>query len=770
MKLKLVMGAMLGPMVLSGCATTPCAVESTTPGLEKVSVRFTTPAETAHFAALFNTQSNVRLASHGAVNVVQDGRIVNDVNNGPAAFRAVMWGGNLNGADVTYESTPLSAGQYMFGMFDEYNGKAYQGWLNVNNGSDDYLDLLREWRNTVHQQKAWLGYDRKLDGQFASDNPTFFKDYAKQVRAITRLENRINDAIEAEKRDRLDKMQQQASVFGNAEVLLTPSVIDFDHPSTRPAISTEELDRVGDGYPLTKIVTVADYAKSVEKLHRVNDLRRELQRNRSVFEEEVKRLQRRKRYYTITDHLYKHDKAFVQNERRLQDAIGVVDKIDHQLEDHRNRAYALAFVAGLFAPEVTAEVFDQEEQDLRHDRVVLEERLHQLDQRFDRLDPDSSRRVSVESDRQTIAAAIENLDKELGRVDSARLAINTLRDSSGVIHRQGTASVYTASIFDGSVPAFVADAIERESLMTIRLQASEATLLARSYTGGEMESASVSARPHSPVTGPAFKRPPANRTHSNVRQVSQPSPKPTQHSARNASVGEPAFAKRVEPVGGDFNEGVLWDDCCVDTFASKNSANRSTLASNVTKPSSADTVTTVYAPAPKPVRTNQNSSILVGQYPSAQRVVPVGGDYNEGVLWDDCCVDKFASKNNPKRSTLASNVSQPSSPKTVTKAYAPASKPIRTTKNSSILVGEYPSAQRVVPVGGDFNEGVLWDDCCVDEFAAGPVVKRKTLASKVTTTNSGKTDKKAATPAWQPTESKVIYIPAHPEMLEKAPR
>ena len=469
MKLNLVLATLALPLAGAGCATVPCAVESPVPGFERVSVRFMTPPAAAQFAARFDTGTNARLVGHESTRVVQDGHILHDVNQ-PTSFHAVLWGGKYTGEDVTYDSTPLAPGQYMFGMYDENNGTAYQGWINVNNGGDDYLDLLREWRDTVHAQKVWLGYDTKLSGKFASTDPAHFSWFSKQVRNIKRLENRINNAIEAEKWNRVRMAEKFGKLFEHTDVLLTPSAFDFSHPSTMPAFVVEELDRVRDGYPMTKIITVADYEMSVDRLKHVNDLRNDLEGNRAVFEEEIKRLQRRKNYYTVTDHLYKHDKAFVENERRLQDAVAMINRIDRQLDEHRERTYALAFLAGMFAPDVAREIFDDEEQKLQRDRVVLQERKRQIDLRFDRLPEDSTRRIDVERDRQVIASAIDNVDKRINETSNARVALNTLHDSCAVIHRQGTARVLTASIVDGSLPAYVVDALERDALMTIRLQ------------------------------------------------------------------------------------------------------------------------------------------------------------------------------------------------------------------------------------------------------------------------------------------------------------
>ena len=98
--------------------------------------------------------------------------------------------------------------------------------------------------------------------------------------------------------------------------------------------------------PVTKVLLTADYVTSREKLHRVTDLVDDLVYSRNVLVEEVDRLDRRKRFYTITNHLYNHDARFVENEQHLQEAHRLIRKIDNYRDKQRRRAHALAFVVG----------------------------------------------------------------------------------------------------------------------------------------------------------------------------------------------------------------------------------------------------------------------------------------------------------------------------------------------------------------------------------------------------------------------------------------
>ena len=484
-----VLTALLGLATLcAGCITTqPCSWDPARPEFTKVSVRFVALPGLSQCAVNDESGVETRLAADGCVGGMGNTNCWAETAAGVSSpYHVVLWGGPYYGADVTYATAALPPGPYMFGLFDQDHGVAYQGWIGVNQGGDDVLDTLTEWRNTIREEQQWLGYENKIEGRFHNRNAEDFKRFTKQLRSVRRLERRIDRAIQAEKRARHHDWAWQGELLQNAEVLLMPGTADFFRPSTQPAFRDEELRNVRTGEPLTKVVLVADYAKSMEKLRRVYDLRDDLKHAQAVLVEEVKRLKRQKRYYTITDHLYHHGRRFVENERRLHEALGMIKRIERLRDDQRQRTYALMFTAGMFAPDETFDAFAAEERSLRRERILLEEQTNLVNRRFDATDEDSCRRVSLEWERQNLLAEIEAIDGYLRQLGESRVALNRLRDSTEIIHRHGPARVLTATIFGHDVPVYLADTIERESLMTIRLQTADSL-----YTPPQMDLAAA---------------------------------------------------------------------------------------------------------------------------------------------------------------------------------------------------------------------------------------------------------------------------------------
>jgi hypothetical protein len=258
-----------------------------------------------------------------------------------------------------------------------------------------------------------------------------------------------------------------------AELLMMPPSTNFLQPFTRPTFTEEELSLVRSGEAVTKVVLAADYGKAIERLRQFSNRRDQLGRTRSVLSEEVRRLENRRHYYRLTNHLYNHDKSFVENEQLLQDTLGKIAQVDQQTADHRRHCHALMYVAGLFSPGKSFDLFDQEVHSLQRDRAVFEEENRQIQQRFAQCGETSHKRIDLERDRQNVLAAIETIDTQIAQIGEARIALAKMRESSGVIHREGPAHILTASIIDGAVPIYLADAIERESLLTIRLQAAD---------------------------------------------------------------------------------------------------------------------------------------------------------------------------------------------------------------------------------------------------------------------------------------------------------
>ncbi|MBU0717448.1 MAG: hypothetical protein KJ749_04295, partial [Planctomycetes bacterium] len=463
------------PVLCASCATTGVC-PATDPGGASVAVRFVTPPAPSTYAdsATFESQPTLGLGIDppGGETVYEEQRMATK-GYGSNPHHVVLWGGPFEGTAVDYATASLEPGQYMFGVFDQDQGTAYQGWIQVNNPGNDVINVLTEWRNTIHDQEQWLGYENKVSGNFGSRDPEYFEDFTRQLRETRRLERRINRTLQFEKCDFWCCRKQQAEVLSDAEILLIPGAADFFRPSTQPAFSEAELDTIRSGDPMTKVVLVADYGRAREKMLRVNGLWDDLRRYRSVLIEDYNRLERHKRYLTITDHLYHHDQEFVETEQRLQDTHRLIAKIDQQCDDYRKHAHALAFVTGLFAPDEAHDAFYAEEQRLRRERIVLEEQKTQFDLRYDNTGEGEWKRVSLERDRQNLMASIEGIDEQLEEISGARIALGKLRDSTTVIHRHGTARVLATTMFHNEIEGHLANAIENESLMTVRLQATD---------------------------------------------------------------------------------------------------------------------------------------------------------------------------------------------------------------------------------------------------------------------------------------------------------
>ena len=447
---------------------------STTASQPTVTVRFVVPPTYGGFAHDANNNPNAKLVSddtwQGAVDPGFSPKFGDPEYN---PYHVVLWGGPYNGDDVSFTAAPLSPGSYTFGVLDPDNEAAYQGWISVNNSGDDVLSVLTEWRATIHEQEEWLGFEYRVDGKFTSRDPEDFERYTEQVKTLREMEKKINTAINAELNDHKDFSWQRHELLSSAEILLIPGMTNFFRPSTKPTFREAELAAVRNGQPVTKVVLAGDYAKSIEKLRRLVDLQSDLQRSRKVFVAEVKRLEARHRYYRMTDHLYNHGAKFVQNEQQMQKARGMMSKIDRQLDTQRRRCQALQFVVGMFAPDEAMAVFSKQQAELNRDRTVLVEQKHQIDLKFNNAPRGNAKRIRLEANRQEIIAEIANLDAQIEQIQEARVAVANLRESTGVIHRHGTAHILTASLMNSGIPAYLADAIERESLMTVRLQQSE---------------------------------------------------------------------------------------------------------------------------------------------------------------------------------------------------------------------------------------------------------------------------------------------------------
>ncbi|MFQ5462394.1 MAG: hypothetical protein ACE5E5_07175 [Phycisphaerae bacterium] len=437
----------------------------------QVSVRFVVSPTPTSFTEASSDAAGPRLVSDVLGGGMADEPVWSSAGGPePSPYHVVLWGGAYGGANVTNAAVALPSGPYVFGLFDQELGAAYQGWINVNHPGDDLVSVLTSWRDAVKEQKQWLGFDQKIGGAFNSPSHRPFKTFQKQIKSLNRLQRRIERALAAEKKDVARRNKDQARFLESADVLLMPGTGDFFRPATRPAFADAELASIRDGNPLTKVVLIADYNATKEKLRRVNELREDLERGREVFIEEGKRLKRLKGYYAITNHLYNNNKKFIECERRLQEVRGLIAQADRQIKEHRQRCRALTFIAALFSSDDATGAFGDDMRMLQRRRIVLEEHQRRFDLKLAAVDPKSPKRAAVQRDRQEAIARIEAIDKELADIVDARVALATLKDSTSIIHRYGTARIMTAALMDRTIPDYLVDAIEREALMTVRLQ------------------------------------------------------------------------------------------------------------------------------------------------------------------------------------------------------------------------------------------------------------------------------------------------------------
>lgn len=466
----------------AGCSSTSQRVSYTgwwndqwSPEPVAVTVRFVAPPEGGEFAYQNNTSSaDARLVRNSEGSLVGGGFAGTTGIDGPQSNgHVVLWGGDYYGEEVTHRPARLAAGPYMFGWFDPDSGSAYQGWMAVNNGGDDVLSTLNEWKQSVQEQQEWLGYEYKLDGKFECRDHRHFNQYTREIKNLRNLETKIQQTIAWEAQWRKQRQWEWNQVLSGAEVLLMPGQSNFFTPTTKPTFQEEELSTLREGEAVTKIVLVGNFERSFEKLNRVLDLQEDLYRTRAIFAEEAQRLENRRNWYRVTDHLYHHDKAFVENEKRFQEARGMLAKIDRQLEDYRRHCHALLFVTGLFAPDETFDAFQRQQSALERERIVLNEQKRQLDWRYDQCSPISNKRLWIERQRQNVLAEIDKIDGQIEKIDETRVAVNRLRENTDVIHRHGPAQVLAASFIGEDIPAMFVSAIERESLLTVRLQSAD---------------------------------------------------------------------------------------------------------------------------------------------------------------------------------------------------------------------------------------------------------------------------------------------------------
>jgi len=426
-----------------------------------VAVRFATPPDAWNAAGYPGAPGAARTSYEGFVH--QPG--------GPAeAFHVALWGGPFDGQDVTYGVTSLSPGTYTFAFVDRKHEDMIQGWMSIHPEGHDILSYLQRWKNMIPDLKQQLAYDYEITGKMQTGDPEIFEAFTNQLDAIEEFEERLNSTIKAEMSADAHRQQKVRDLFRSAEIRLLPGREEVFQPATRAAFNEEEVQAIHSGGALTKIILVADYDTAQWKLDRVNALFADLQRVKAVAEQEADRLERRKGLFLLTDHLHDHDQRFVQNEIRLQNALALVDRVNGQLSDLRERRMALAFMSELIAPDGTFAAMDHEEQQCIRERTVLETELNRLNILFEQAATDSPRKVSLERSRQRILTSINNLESQLSDLFEARDALVAMVGTSDIIHRAGDDRLLAATYVAQDMPFNVRRAVENEAVMTVRLE------------------------------------------------------------------------------------------------------------------------------------------------------------------------------------------------------------------------------------------------------------------------------------------------------------
>ena len=391
-------------------------------------------------------------------------------------YFVTMWGGPYDGNDVTYNDLDLVPGDYTFALWEQDPATTVQGNLTVNAPNSVLLDVLHQWQTRVPELKQQLTYEAEVAGR-ANTDPEAFKSFQRELRALDRLAHKINRAVWWQENWHKQYEPKYEQFVNEAIVLVLPGDERQIDPRTRAAFCSADIANVRTGDPLTKVLVVADFDTTRWKTRIVDGLWRELTACKNVMWEEVNRYERRKRILDITDHLYKNDAAFVNNEWQLQAALSAIAMVNEQLDDLSERRVALAYAAGLTAPDQPYTSLDGEQYDLEQEKTMLAAEKTRLDTMWEAAGAETPKRVDLAAARQRYARAIEQLDERLTNLQDNRVALGKLRDASQVLHRSSDARVLAAGVIGNDVPFNIRQAIARDALLTVRLQ-SQGTLFA----------------------------------------------------------------------------------------------------------------------------------------------------------------------------------------------------------------------------------------------------------------------------------------------------
>ncbi len=437
-----------------------------------LAVRFVLPPVPERFADLTpdgETRALTSTYDDTYVETVAD----NDIVDRSEELHVALWGGDFHGNDVTFAGVPLKPGHYTFGCWDQDDESAFKGWVRVNTGGTNLVNTLQQWKTEIPKQKQWLAYEFELNGKLNTTDSSVFRNFAKQLRAFERLERQIDEVIAHEQQMRQEMDRERNNFLSQTEILVLPGDEGWFYPTTMPAFTQQDVQLVKSGNSMTKLMMVADYERAQGRLRLVNRLTNELRGCRSAMAEEVDRLERRKRFYTITDHIYQHDRKFVENEMRIQQALAAIDRLNEQIDDMRDRRLALAFATELVAPDDTFQPLEDERRDLEQERAVLEAKRKRLVALVGEADENGPRRIALERERQRVIRNIEEIDHQFDVLAEARNVLDHMKDTTFVIHRQGDSRLITATFVEPDAPFHIRDAIERQCLMTVRLQSTD---------------------------------------------------------------------------------------------------------------------------------------------------------------------------------------------------------------------------------------------------------------------------------------------------------
>ncbi len=460
---------LVAPLLVTGCMRQMATTELR-PDLASVGVRFIMASEPERLTNADGTVNTQFVADQPYHEVAGEGFRGGPTEPEPEAYHVALWGGPFEGHNVTYRIASLVPGSYTFAFFDRDHGDLMQGWLDVRSTGNGILDTLYEWQNSIPEQKQRLAYDFKINERMKASNPVVFESFARRLRAVEQLEQRIDASITAELEAQSARFHKVRDLLHRADILILPGEEVFFQPTTRPALTVEDLAVVRAGGVVSKMVLVADQHDASWKLRRVSELYGDLSRCRQVLKEEVNRLERRKGLFLLTDHLHNHDRRFVENEMHLQRTLGFIDRLGEQIADLQGRRTGLAFVTGLLSPSGAVSALDDEERDLLRELAVLEADKRHVDWLLNEIDDSSVRRVALERRHQSAIAAIERTIGQIEKLGEARTILATMTRKTDVIHRQGDMRLLTTTLLGKRMPFDLRKAVEEESMMTVRLQ------------------------------------------------------------------------------------------------------------------------------------------------------------------------------------------------------------------------------------------------------------------------------------------------------------